>query len=225
MKKQIVCLVLSIPCSAFAQDPPPADTTPVSPPPSPSPPPVTASAPAPAPDHVRFRFDAKLGGGLLGLTGLVPQAVAGIAYGRLSVGLGLGFLRGSFGASTSGSPGAEASGTLITFAPTGVFDFVRTSDEKVSVYGLLSLSPSILVVNNGSNGPCSSSATGVFGYQLAAGMRYAVHPQFSVGAEVGPSGQLAWFGPGNCGGMTGGTTNSVGVHGLYSALVGTFFTN
>jgi len=57
--------------------------------------------------------------------------------------------------------------------------------------------------------------------QLAVGARYAVHPQLGVGFEVGPTGQLAYFGSG-CG---GGGSNSIGVHGLYTALVGTFTTN
>lgn len=219
----LVVLSVGISSAAFAQE----ATTP-----EPSPAPTVAPTPAPAvavaaqPEalHARFRFDVKLASGLLGLTGLVPQAIPGIIYGRWSVGLGLGFLRAAVGTSTSGSPGSgsEISGTLFSFAPTGVFEVLRSSDEKVGLYVLAAIVPSILVTGSGS-GPCANNANFVFGYQAALGARYSFHPQFMLGLEAGPTGQIASMSFG-CS-MPGSTSTSVGVHGLYSSLVGTFTTN
>ncbi len=235
--KHLLSLLASLPpiviaTSAPAQDTSDKETTPETPPP---PAPATSAAPiatasaAPATPAaatprtgVRFRFDAKLASGLLGFTGFVPQMVPGITFDRWSIGLGLGFLRGSLGSSTAGSvaPGTEVSATLVSFAPTVVFDVLRSADDHVALYALASLAPAFLVIDTGSSGPCGSPGSFVLGYQAALGARYAFHPQFMLGLEAGPTGQITATSIG-CS-TPGSSDTTVGLHGIYGALVGTF---
>src|SRR5258706_205013 len=141
MKRHVFAILGSIGCSsvALAQEGTPEPAPVVTPPPVVAAAPVTAQ---PEPAHIRFRFDAKLGSGLLGLTGLVPQMIPGITYGRWSVGLGLGFLRAAVGTSQTGMPGgSEISGTIFSFGPTGLYENLRSSDEKVGLYVLAAIVP------------------------------------------------------------------------------------
>ena len=216
------------------------DTTETSPPPPPPPPPTTtATATTPAPTataptapvetfatdgHARLRVDTKIGSGLLGWVGLVPQLVVGGMFGRWSVGLGIGFVRGTLDVSSAGSTGGsqQVSATYLAFAPTVQFDLLRSSDDRVALYALAALAPSLVVVDSGSGGStCNGGAGFVFGYQAAIGARYAFHKQFMLGVEGGPSGAFSTA----VGCSTPGSTNiAPGLHAMYGALVGTFVT-
>jgi len=214
-----ISFVLVIAAPAIAQDSTPqGDTTPPAAPIVATP--IATTAPSSS-SHARFRFDAKVASGLLGFVGLVPQLDAGVTFGRWSIALGVGFLRGSLGASTVGTPGSssEVSATLLSIAPTVLFDLVRSTDDRVALYALASLAPALLVLDTGSAGNCGSNGGFVLGYQAALGARYALHPQFMLGLEAGPTGQLST--PTGC--ATNGSTDvSVGLHGMYGAVVGTF---
>jgi hypothetical protein len=229
----LIASVLAAVGSARAQD----ATTETTPPPPPPPPPTTTAPTTPPPPtvaspaesfatdaHARFRFDAKIGSGLLGWAGLVPTLVAGAVFGRFSIGLGVSFLRGTLDVSSTGGAGssAQASITYLGFAPTVQFDVVRSSDNRVALYALAALAPSVVVLDTGSGGgTCNGGAGFVLGYQAALGARYALHKQFMLGLEAGPSGAIATA----LGCSAPGSTNvAPGLHGMYGALVGTFVT-
>jgi hypothetical protein len=212
------------------------DTT-ETPPPPPPPPTTTATVTAPPPpppvapaetivtdSHARLRVDTKIGSGLLGWVGLVPQLVVGGNFGRWSVGLGVGFVRGSLDASSVGNPsGTQLSVTYLSFAPTVQLDLIRSTDNRVALYALAALAPSLVVVDGGGGGggPCNGGAGFVLGYQTAIGARYAFHKQFMLGVERGPSGVVSTM----VGCSTPGSTNiAPALHAMYGALVGTFLT-
>jgi hypothetical protein len=180
------------------------------------------AAPPPKDKHpLAFRADFKLpftvstllaggeGGAEQNPFAPVPQLVLGFQFGRIGIGVGLGFTRVSasttevvlVGASTTSS----SSITEPLIAPTLTVDVFQSNDGKVALYVLGAPIFGDIIVTN------ESSESDV-GFQFALGANVALHENFRVGLEAGPVGHF----------YSVSDNESVSTISLYTALVGTF---
>jgi hypothetical protein len=139
----------------------------------------------------------------------VPQLVLGFQFGRIGVGVGLGFMRLS--ASTTGvvlvgaSTSSSSSIAEPLIAPTLTVDLFQSNDGKVALYVLGAPIFGDIIITN------ESSESDV-GFQFALGANLALHENFRVGLEAGPVGHF----------YSVGDNQSLSTISLYTALVGTF---
>jgi hypothetical protein len=137
----------------------------------------------------------------------IPQLILGFRSGRWSFGAGIGLTHlqesAEFGESTSLNE--------VLIAPTLTVDVFQSNDGKVAFY-LLGAPIFGIVLESNETSPGSD-----LGFQFAAGVSYALHPNFRIGMEAGPVGHF--YNLPNGLDSPGETLSSIN---LYTALVATF---
>jgi hypothetical protein len=206
--------------------------------PPPPPPPTYAAPPPEAPPshHLQFEAQARIASGILSLAGLTPSLYLGIHYNRISVLLGIGMTNGSVGVTSptfdamqkqNGTATVTEQFTFISFVPTFAVDVLRSADEKAALYASIGIPLGSIsfgtTSSQGMNNPCNSYAPFIGGYQIGIGARLALHPNFRLGFEAGPTGQFLSAGGQTCPGATAPTnTVSVSANSFYGSILGSF---
>ncbi len=168
-----------------------------------------------------FMLNLQFGGAapvyLIGVTGafspsVFPSLVVGYRLlGWLELGVGINFTRfQSATVAALGGTSSSSSSTIITFAPTGMFDMVKAADKRVALYGKFALPLGPLV----STTTGAESKTGVaVAFDAGIGTRYAVHRMLAVAIEAGFTGAFYNF----------PQSANTGVMAVYGALAATFY--
>ena len=166
-------------------------------------------------------MDVKLALSSTGIASNVPFLAAGLRYGRVIAQLGFGYGFQQLESSAGSSSPFTISTSTVTLAPTFGLDVFRAADRRFRVH--LIGAPTValaLATNSNAKSGDSTSTTVSWGFQVAAGARMRLHPNFALGVEGGVAGR---FMPAMMnGGTVGGATYITATIAAYGALVGSF---
>jgi hypothetical protein len=187
--------------------------------------------------HQGFALELSIGGRLVTINSNVngmnaPISVnalqGGVFFGykisRVIVGLGFDLSRVAIGSSTSGLPNSDTSfaQTAILFTPGIRVAIVRSSDQRVELFGQFDIGFGTTVNEQSPGNAPSNNNLLIVVYDIGPGVRFWAHPSFAVGALAGLNGDFSFtsrnVAVGPLPGMTTTQKNSTGLTSIFAAL-------